>query len=102
MVDPDADRLCLIDENGEPFGEEYTLVAAAEHIISKINKPVACSNMSSSLALKKITELYNGEYFSSPVGEINVVEKMKQKTQTLVVKVMVASFFHQHIMVGIH
>lgn len=79
VVDPDADRLCLIDENGEPFGEEYTLVAAAEHIISKINKPVACSNMSSSLALKKITELYNGEYFSSPVGEINVVEKMKQK-----------------------
>ena len=79
VVDPDADRLCLIDENGEPFGEEYTLVAAAEHIISKINKPVTCSNMSSSLALKKITELYDGEYFSSPVGEINVVEKMKQK-----------------------
>ena len=79
VVDPDADRLCLIDENGEPFGEEYTLVAAAEHIISKINKPVACSNMSSSLALKKIIEIYDGEYFSSPVGEINVVEKMKQK-----------------------
>ena len=79
VVDPDADRLCLIDENGEPFGEEYTLVAAAEHIISKIKKPVTCSNISSSLALKKITELYHGTYFSSPVGEINVVEKMKEK-----------------------
>ena len=79
VVDPDADRLCLIDEKGEPFGEEYTLVAAAEHIISKISKPITCSNMSSSLALKKITDRYMGEYFSSPVGEINVVEKMKEK-----------------------
>ena len=83
VVDPDADRLCLIDENGEPFGEEYTLVAAAEHIISKIKKPVTCSNISSSLALKKITELYHGTYFSSPVGEINVVEKMKEKNANI-------------------
>ena len=77
VVDPDADRLCLVNEKGEPFGEEYTLVAAAEHIISKIKKPITCSNLSSSLALKKITDKYSGEYFSAPVGEINVVEKMK-------------------------
>ncbi len=77
VVDPDADRLCLVDEKGEPFGEEYTLVAAAEHVISKIEKPITCSNLSSSLALKKITEKYSGKYCSSPVGEINVVEKMK-------------------------
>ena len=78
VVDPDADRLCLIDENGNPFGEEYTLVAAAEHLISGMSKPVTCSNLSSSMALKKITESYNGSYVSSPVGEINVVQKMKE------------------------
>mgnify|MGYP001165130018 FL=1 len=77
VVDPDADRLCLVDENGIPFGEEYTLVAAAEHIISNKKNPITCSNLSSSIALKKITEKYSGKYFSAPVGEINVVEKMK-------------------------
>ena len=77
VVDPDADRLCLVDENGTPFGEEYTLVAAAEHIISNKKNPITCSNLSSSIALKKITEKYSGKYFSAPVGEINVVEKMK-------------------------
>ena len=49
VVDPDADRLCLVDEKGTPFGEEYTLVAAAEFLLSKINAPVTCSNLSSSL-----------------------------------------------------
>ena len=77
VVDPDADRLCLVDENGNPFGEEYTLVAAAEHIISNKKNPITCSNLSSSIALKKITEKYSGKYFSAPVGEINVVETMK-------------------------
>ena len=77
VVDPDADRLCLVDENGVPFGEEYTLVAAAEHIISNKKNPITCSNLSSSIALKKITEKYSGKYFSAPVGEINVVETMK-------------------------
>ncbi len=83
VVDPDADRLCLIDEEGNPFGEEYTLVAAAEYIISKTQKPVTCSNMSSSLALKNITERYGGRYYSSPVGEINVVAKMKEEGATI-------------------
>ena len=78
VVDPDADRLCLVDEKGTPFGEEYTLVAAAEFLLSKINAPVTCSNLSSSLALKKITERHGGSYYCSPVGEINVVEKMKK------------------------
>jgi len=78
VVDPDADRLCLVDEKGVPFGEEYTLVAAAEFLISELKAPVTCSNLSSSLALKKITEKHGGSYYCSPVGEINVVEKMKK------------------------
>ena len=78
VVDPDADRLCLVDENGIPFGEEYTLVAAAEYVLSHNKGSSSCSNLSSSLALKKITEGYGGKYYSSAVGEINVVEKMKQ------------------------
>lgn len=77
VVDPDADRLCLVDENGEPFGEEYTLIAAADFIMKRSKNPVTCSNLSSSLGLKVLTERYSGKYFSSPVGEINVVEKMK-------------------------
>ena len=77
VVDPDADRLCLVDENGEPFGEEYTLIAAADFIMKKYKNPVSCSNLSSSLGLKVLTERYSGKYFASPVGEINVVEKMK-------------------------
>ena len=78
IVDPDADRLCLVDENGMPFGEEYTLVAAAEYVLSNNKGSSSCSNLSSSLALRKITERYDGEYYSSAVGEINVVEKMKE------------------------
>ena len=77
VVDPDADRLCLVDENGEPFGEEYTLIAAADFIMKRSKNPVSCSNLSSSLGLKVLTQRYSGKYFSSPVGEINVVEKMK-------------------------
>ena len=79
VVDPDADRLVLVDERGEPFGEEYTLVAAAEYLLSKNNGASTCSNLSSTLALKNITEKYGGKYFSSAVGEINVVQVMKEK-----------------------
>ena len=79
VVDPDADRLVLVDERGEPFGEEYTLVAAAEYLLSKNHGVSTCSNLSSTLALKNITEKYGGKYFSSPVGEINVVQVMKEK-----------------------
>ena len=79
VVDPDADRLVLVDERGEPFGEEYTLVAAAEYLLSKNHGASTCSNLSSTLALKNITEKYGGKYFSSAVGEINVVKVMKEK-----------------------
>ncbi len=79
VVDPDADRLVLVDERGEPFGEEYTLVAAAEYLLSKNHGASTCSNLSSTLALKNITEKYGGKYFSSAVGEINVVKMMKEK-----------------------
>ena len=83
VVDPDADRLCLVDENGIPFGEEYTIVAAAEFLINKKKTPVTCSNLSSSLALKIITENRGGKYYASPVGEINVVEQMKKVNATI-------------------
>ena len=79
VVDPDADRLVLIDEKGEPFGEEYTLVAAAKYLLSKNYGASTCSNLSSTLALKNITEKHGGKYYSSSVGEINVVRMMKEK-----------------------
>ncbi len=76
-VDPDVDRLAIICENGEPFGEEYTLVAVADYILS--NTPGnTVSNLSSSRALRDITEKYGQKYFASAVGELNVVEKMKE------------------------
>jgi phosphomannomutase len=80
VVDPDVDRLALICEDGEPFGEEYTLVAIADYILSinKKKKNTTVSNLSSSLALKDVTEKHGGEYFSAAVGEVNVVEKMKE------------------------
>ena len=78
VVDPDVDRLAFIDENGEMFGEEYTLVACADYILSKkIGNSV--SNLSSTLALSKVTEKHGGKYFASAVGEVNVVELMKKK-----------------------
>jgi len=76
-VDPDVDRLALICEDGTPFGEEYTLVAAAEYMLSK-RKGNSVSNLSSSRALRDITESYGGNYFASSVGEVNVVEMMKK------------------------
>ena len=76
-VDPDVDRLCFVCEDGSMFGEEYTLVAVADYMLSKI-KGNTVSNMSSTKALKEITLQHGGEYFPSPVGEVNVVKKMKE------------------------
>ena len=76
MVDPDVDRLAIVNEDGSMFGEEYTLVAVADYILSK-NKGNTVSNLSSSRALKEVTEKHGGTYFSSAVGEVNVVEQMK-------------------------
>lgn len=78
VVDPDVDRLALINEVGEPFGEEYTLVAVADYIL-KYCTGNTVSNLSSSQALRIITEKAGGHYFASAVGEINVVEMMKSK-----------------------
>jgi len=76
VVDPDVDRLAFIDENGEMFGEEYTLVACADYVLSKTSGNTV-SNLSSSRALRDITEKHNGEYNASAVGEVNVVQLMK-------------------------
>lgn len=76
-VDPDVDRLCFVCEDGSMFGEEYTLVAVADYILSK-RKGNTVSNMSSTKALKEITLKHGGEYFPSAVGEVNVVNKMKE------------------------
>jgi phosphomannomutase len=76
-VDPDVDRLCFVCEDGSMFGEEYTLVAVADYVLGK--KPGnTVSNMSSTKALKEITVKHGGEYFPSAVGEVNVVNKMKE------------------------
>ncbi|MEG1737900.1 MAG: phosphoglucosamine mutase [Odoribacter sp.] len=77
VVDPDVDRLALISENGEMFGEEYTLVAVADYIL-KYTPGNTVSNLSSSRALKEVTESYGGKYCAAAVGEVNVVEKMKE------------------------
>jgi len=76
-VDPDVDRLVLVCEDGSMFGEEYTLVAVADYVLSK-RKGNTVSNLSSSRALKDITVKHGGEYFPSAVGEVNVVKKMKE------------------------
>ncbi len=76
-VDPDVDRLCFVCEDGSMFGEEYTLVAVADYILSQ-RKGNTVSNMSSTKALKEITIKRGGEYFPSAVGEVNVVKKMKE------------------------
>lgn len=76
-VDPDVDRLCFVCEDGSMFGEEYTLVAVADYVLSK-RPGNSVSNMSSTKALKEITIRHGGEYFPSAVGEVNVVTKMKE------------------------
>ena len=92
-VDPDVDRLAFISENGEPFVEEYTLVSVADYLFRRAKriaeekgitleeatapyKPVACSNLSSSRALRDVVESYGGKYLSSAVGEVNVTTLM--------------------------
>ncbi len=78
-VDPDVDRLALICEDGSPFGEEYTLVSVADYILSLAGKPCSTvSNLSSSRALRDITEAHGGTYFASAVGEVNVTAKMRE------------------------
>lgn len=76
-VDPDVDRLCFVTEDGSPFGEEYTLVAVADYILSN-TKGNTVSNLSSTRALRDVTEKHGGQYFGSAVGEVNVVNKMKE------------------------
>jgi len=77
VVDPDVDRLAFISNDGEMFGEEYTLVACADYVLSKTSGNTV-SNMSSSRALRDITNKYGGTYEASAVGEVNVVELMKK------------------------
>lgn len=79
VVDPDVDRLAFICEDGEPFGEEYTLVAVADYILQSTKKKglTTVSNMSSTMALKDVTDKVEGEYHAAAVGEVNVVTKMK-------------------------
>lgn len=89
VVDPDVDRLAFIDEKGNMFGEEYTLVAVSDYVLKNYDKiadkkkgvyeKVAVSNLSSSRALKDVCDNLGASYFSSAVGEVNVVSKMKEK-----------------------
>jgi phosphomannomutase len=82
VVDPDVDRLAFISNDGEMFGEEYTLVAVADYVLSKTPGNTV-SNMSSSRALRDITEKHKGSDLASAVGEVNVVELMKS-TQAII------------------
>jgi phosphomannomutase len=77
-VDPDVDRLALVGEDGAMFGEEYTLVAVADYILKHTKKGNSVSNLSSTRALRDVTEKAGGKYTASAVGEVNVVEKMKE------------------------
>ena len=83
VVDPDVDRLALICEDGSPFGEEYTLVSVADYVLKNraANGESAgntVSNMSSTVALRDVTRKYGGQHFASAVGEVNVVDMMKE------------------------
>ena len=77
VVDPDVDRLALVNEDGTMFGEEYTLVAVADYILSR-EKGNTVSNLSSSRALSDVTVAHGGDYSASAVGEVNVTTKMKE------------------------
>lgn len=81
-VDPDVDRLCFVNEDGSMFGEEYTLVAVADYILSR-RPGNTVSNMSSTKALKEVTIKRGGAYFPSAVGEVNVVNKMKEQNAVI-------------------
>jgi phosphomannomutase len=76
VVDPDVDRLALVCEDGSMFGEEYTLVACADYVLGK-TKGNTVSNLSSSRALRDVTQKHGGNYQASAVGEVNVVQLMK-------------------------
>jgi phosphomannomutase len=78
VVDPDVDRLAIICEDGSMFGEEYTLVAVADYVLQHTPGNTV-SNLSSTRALKDVTEKYGRSYFSAAVGEVNVVEEMKKR-----------------------
>jgi len=80
VVDPDADRLVIITEKGEPFGEENTITTAVQHVLSnaKKHKRIAAVNLSTSRSVDDVVENLGGKLFKSPVGEINVIKKMKE------------------------
>jgi phosphomannomutase len=80
VVDPDVDRLAFVSEDGSPFGEEYTLVAVADYVLNnaKKKKGNTVSNLSSTRALRDVTEKAGGEYYAAAVGEVNVVALMKE------------------------
>ena len=77
IIDPDVDRLAFVNENGDVFGEEYTLVAVADYVLSHM-KGNSVSNLSSTRALRDVTEKHGGKYYASAVGEVNVVKMMKE------------------------
>lgn len=77
IVDPDVDRLAIVCENGKPFVEEYTLVSVADYVLDHTSGATV-SNMSSTKALRDVTEAKGQRYYASAVGEVNVVEKMKE------------------------
>jgi phosphomannomutase len=79
VVDPDVDRLAFVQENGEAFGEEYTLVAVADYILSQTGGGNTVSNLSSTRALRDVTEKHGGSYYAAAVGEVNVVQQMKDQ-----------------------
>ena len=84
VVDPDVDRLAFISEDGTMFGEEYTLVSVADYVLSNTSPstlhptPSTVSNLSSTRALRDVTEKHGGQYFAAAVGEVNVTTKMKE------------------------
>ncbi len=82
VVDPDVDRLAVVCEDGSMFGEEYTLVAVSDYILGN-SKGSTVSNMSSTRALKDITEKHGCRYYNSAVGEVNVVEEMKRRNAVI-------------------
>lgn len=82
VVDPDVDRLAIISEDGSFFGEEYTLVAVADYVLS-LKKGTTVSNLSSSRALRDITEKHGAKHYASSVGEVNVVKMMKDKSAVI-------------------
>ena len=82
VVDPDVDRLAIVDEKGDMFGEEYTLVAVADYVLSKTPGDTV-SNLSSSRALRDVTHAQGGRYRASAVGEVNVVTMMKETSAVI-------------------